>query len=464
MIRDFFAASAAEYLQQLADLLFGLLLDVIHAHQPEIEPVLRGQPAQVDRSPELVARTIQAQGIWFQLLSIAEQIAAMRERRRTEVDRGYDELRGTFAHVASSASATGVPPAAFRSVLTNLRIKPVITAHPTEAKRVTVLERHRSIYLGLFELEATRWTPRERQALIDELRNDIEILWLTGELRLEKPTVAQELAWGHYFVNEILFDVVPQMPARIERALARAYPGERFDVPPFFQLGSWIGGDRDGNPFVTNEVTRQTLNDNRLASLHRYRRRLGDLVRTLSITERTLAIPVAFRQALAQQLDLSGEGDKIVARNPGEIFRQYLACVLRRLDMTIEYATRGRPAPVRFGYPGAEELIADLRVIEQTLIDAGCEHLATTSVRPVRREVEVFRFSTFRLDMRENTVRITEAVADIWRSRNGGAVPPRPGSPEWRAWLQVELARPLKAGHGRAELPPEGGRRSACSA
>jgi phosphoenolpyruvate carboxylase len=451
--RDFFAMSAAEYLQQLADLLFGLLLDVIHAHQPEIEPVLRGRPADVARGPELVARTIQAQGIWFQLLSIAEQNAAMRERRRTEVERGYDELRGTFAYVTSAAAGSGVPAAELRTAIGNLRIKPVITAHPTEAKRVTVLERHRSIYLGLFELEATRWTPRERQALIDELRNDIEILWLTGELRLEKPTVAQELAWGHYFVNELLFDVVPQMLGRVERALAQAYPGERFDIPPFFQLGSWIGGDRDGNPFVTNDVTLQTLNANRLTSLQRYRRRLGDLVRTLSITERTLAIPPAFRHALAQQLDLSGDGDRVIARNPGEVFRQYLACVLRRLDVTIEYATRGVPAPARTGFATAEELISDLRVIEQGLIEAGCERLATSSARPVRREVEVFRFSTFRLDMRENTVRVNEALASLRRSRNGGAEPVAPGSTEWRDWLQVELARPLRSGHAPPELP-----------
>jgi phosphoenolpyruvate carboxylase len=353
--------------------------------------------------------------------------------------------------VISAAAGSGVPAAEVRAVIANLRIKPVITAHPTEAKRVTVLERHRSIYLGLFELEATRWTPRERQALIDKLRNDIEILWLTGELRLEKPTVAQELAWGHYFVNEILFDVVPQMLARVERALDRAYPGERFEIPPFFQFGSWIGGDRDGNPFVTNDVTRQTLNDNRLASLQRYRRSLGELVRMLSVTERTVTIAPAFRQALAQQLALSGEGDRIVARNPGEVFRQYLACVLRRLDMTIEYAVRGRPAPVGFGYPAVEEFIADLRVIEQALLDAGCERLAVSVARPVRREVETFRFSTFRLDMRENTVRINEALASLWRLRNGAL--PLPGSAEWRAWLQVELVRPLNQGHAPPELP-----------
>src|SRR5262249_22794167 len=156
---------------------------------------------------------------------------------RNEVDRGYEELRGTLANVVSSAKGMGISAAELRRLFEGLRIQPVITAHPTEAKRVTVLMRHRSIYLGLFELEATRWTAGERVGLIDHLRNDIEILWLTGELRLEKPTVAQELAWGQYFVTELLFDVVPQLPAKLERALQKSYPDERFDVPPFFQLG-----------------------------------------------------------------------------------------------------------------------------------------------------------------------------------------------------------------------------------
>src|SRR6266511_1722757 len=251
---------------------------IILAHQPEIEPVLRGDAIDPAATPELVARTVQAQGIWFQLLSIAEQNAAMRQRRQGEVERGYDQLRGTFAHVVSSAATQGIPADAMRAVVANLRVRPVITAHPTEAKRVTVLEKHRRIYRRLVDLEAPRWTPRERTAVIDGLRTEIELLWLTGELRLAKPTVEQELAWGLYFVNENLFEVVPELVDKLERALRQAYPGERFAPHPFFQFGSWIGGDRDGNPFVTNEVTRETLNQNRAASLRRYRRRLTELL------------------------------------------------------------------------------------------------------------------------------------------------------------------------------------------
>ena len=454
------ALTASEYLDDVAELLFDQFLDVIRAHQPELEPVLRGQPTAAGASPELIARAIQAQGTWFQLLSIAEQNAAMRQRRQAEVERGPEQLRGTFAQVVSAAAAQGVSADEMRALVARLRVRPVITAHPTEAKRVTVLEKHRRIYRRLVELEAPRWTPRERSDLINAVRTEIELLWLTGELRLEKPTVAQELAWGLYFVTENLFDVVPDLVDKLERALQQAYPEGQFQVPSFFQFGSWIGGDRDGNPFVTNEVTRRTVYDNRVASLRRYRQRLGELLRALSATERAARISLEFREALARQVDQSGAGEHIAARNPGEVFRQYVACMLRRLDATLTCAEHGTtaPSPDAAGYRAADELIADLQTLESGLADARAAHAAARLVRPVRREVEAFRFSTFRLDVRENTTRLTAALTALWRARHpGDSQAPAPQSPAWAAWLQGELTRPLRppADCPPPTLPPE---------
>ena len=454
------ALTASEYLDDVAELLFDQFLDVIRAHQPELELVLRGQPTAAGASPELIARAIQAQGTWFQLLSIAEQNAAMRQRRQAEVERGPEQLRGTFAQVVSAAAAQGVSADEMRALVARLRVRPVITAHPTEAKRVTVLEKHRRIYRRLVELEAPRWTPRERSDLINAVRTEIELLWLTGELRLEKPTVAQELAWGLYFVTENLFDVVPDLVDKLERALQQAYPEGQFQVPPFFQFGSWIGGDRDGNPFVTNDVTRRTVYDNRVASLRRYRQRLGELLRALSATERAARISLEFREALARQVDQSGAGEHIAARNPGEVFRQYVACMLRRLDATLTCAEHGTtaPSPDAAGYRAADELIADLQTLESGLADARAAHAAARLVRPVRREVEAFRFSTFRLDVRENTTRLTAALTALWRARHpGDSQAPAPQSPAWAAWLQGELTRPLRppADCPPPTLPPE---------
>jgi phosphoenolpyruvate carboxylase len=452
------AASAAAYANEVVELLSGLLLALVRERQPELEPVLRGERPPSEVSPELLARALQVQGLWFQLLSVAEQNAAMRRRRQVEAERGYDQLRGTFAQVISSAAASRIPADEIRALLEVLRVRPVLTAHPTEAKRVTVLEKHRRIYRRLVDLESPRWTPRERQSLIDGLQNEIELLWNTGELRLAKPTVPQEVFWGLHFFNETLFEGVPDLLDKLERALAHAYPGERFQVPPFFQFGSWIGGDRDGNPFVTNEVTRSTLLENRLTGLQRYRRRLAELARALSITERAMPVSDSFRAALERALAASGEGDEIAARNPGEIFRQYLACMGRRIDAMISAAERGQIAHGPAGYASADALVADLRLIEEALGAAGCGAIAGTLVRPVRREVESFRFSTVRLDVRENTTKLNAALADLWkastRSADGDAVPEQ-SSEAWRQWLGAELARPLTADSQPPELPPE---------
>jgi phosphoenolpyruvate carboxylase len=419
--------------------LFDLLVGVVHRYEPQVAAVLREERTTADMPAVLLARTLQAQGIWFQLLAIAEQNRDMRNRREVERERGYEQLRGTFAGVFASAAAAGITGAEIREALSGLRVRPVITAHPTEAKRVTVLEQHRRIYLRLLDLESPRWTDRERQDLIRAMGDEIELLWLTGELKLAKPTVAQEVAWGLYFFNENLFDVVPQMFAKVESAFAKQFPEEPFEVPLFFQFGSWIGGDRDGNPYVTSEVTRRTLWETRLASLRRYRARLLDLVRNLSIEDHALILPDAFRKAVAETIEATPGGEVLAARNRGEIFRQFLCCMLARIDVTISHAEREQPASESTGYSNADRLMDDIDLMRNALAAGGAQRLSDALLLPLRREVGVFRFSTVRLDVRESSMRINQTLAAMFRLRNGGAEAPAAESAEWKQWLLSEL-------------------------
>ena len=269
-----------------ANFLLDLLLDVAHRRQPEIEEVLRGAATPNDFTPALMGRALQAQGIWFQLLSIAEQAAAMHRRRQIESTRGRDRLRGTFDFVLSEAARSGVAPEAIQSRLASLRIRPVDHGASYRGKRVTVLEKHRKIYLLLRELDLPRWTARERSNLVEALRDQIELLWTTGELRLEKSTLEQEVAWGLHFFEETLFDVVPEMLSSFERALRQYYPETRFEVTPFLQFGSWIGGDHDGNPFVTNMVRETLCATTRLPECITTSVGSTELARVLSISER----------------------------------------------------------------------------------------------------------------------------------------------------------------------------------
>ncbi|EIZ86360.1 phosphoenolpyruvate carboxylase [Methylobacterium sp. GXF4] len=437
--------------EQALDILFQALLDVARRHDPDLEAVLHGT-ADISRfSPEMLARALQVQGIWFHLISIAEQNAAMRRRRHVERTEGRAALSGSFAKVFAEARAKGIEPAQIQALLSDLRIRPTLTAHPTEGKRVTVLEKFRRIYLVLRELEMPRWTDRERNGLMNELRDQIELVWMTGELHLEKATVEREVAWGLHFFDETLFEMLPETMDTLEESLAEAYPGTSFKVPPFFQFGSWIGGDRDGNPYVTAAVTRQALHRNALASLNRYRDGVHELGRTLSLTERALPLPETFRQELDRQLAESGQARAIARRNPGEPYRQYLTCVLRKLDATI--ARNEGEHPSGPDYASADGLIEDLRTLERGLEDAKCGALGRDLVRPVRRMVEIFRFSTVRLDLRENTTRTTETLQALWRQRNGEGEPPALGSAAWRQWLDAELVRPRDPERSFESLP-----------
>ena len=443
-----------------AELLFDLLIEVVERYEPRVAAVLRGDHTTAGMPAELLGRTLQAQGIWFQLLSIAEQNRDMRNRREVERERGHEQVRGTFASVFAAAAAEGMSAAEVRQAMTDLKVRPVITAHPTEAKRVTVLERHRRIYLRLLELESPRWTDRERQELIETLAEEIELLWLTGELKLQKPTVEQEVAWGLYFFNENLFDVAPQLLGKVARAFAKQFPGEEFEVPSFFQFGSWIGGDRDGNPYVTSEVTQGALRATRLASLRRYRSRLLDLVRNLSIEDQALQLPESFQRAVAREIDSLPQGGAAAARNRGELFRQFVGCMMAKLDLTIARAESANSpptgsAPQESGYPNADRLIEDIDLMRGALEAAGARRLSDALLLPLRREVGIFRFSTVRLDVRENSMRVNQTLAAMFRVRHGGAEPPQTDSEQWKAWLRSELAAPRAEPLSYDGLPPE---------
>ncbi len=455
---DSIAADTAAYTSEVVGLLHGLLLEVVRARQPEIEPVLRGRAKVPQQDRQLLLRALQAHGIWFQLMSIAEQNAGMRRRRLLENERGLEHVEGTFAHVVAESARNGVSAEELQSLLDRLRVRPVITAHPTEAKRVTVLEIHRRIYLLLVQMESSRWTPRERAAFVDDLRTEIDLLWLTGELRLEKPSVEQEVAWGLHFFDEALYERVPELLERLESELERirAAHGAKLRVQAFFQFGSWIGGDRDGNPFVTTEVTRRALFANRVASLRRYRSRLAQLVRRLSVAQLAIEVPVAFRAALEEALTASGDARRIAARNPGEVFRQFAACMKRKLEGTLASAEHGAPPPGGgAAYGDADALVADLLTVEGALGAARCDSLARNVVRPFRREVECFRFRTASLDLRENSTVTNATLQAIWRARADAAdaEPPAVDSERWTRWLLEELARPSSDAADRAGLP-----------
>jgi phosphoenolpyruvate carboxylase len=415
---------------------------VLKLRQPELLAPFEGTGTLQELGTALLPRAMQAYGIWFQLLAIAEENAAIRERRRIEREGGSDAVPGSLSHMVAQLAAANIPAAEIGSLLANANISPVLTAHPTEAKRVTVLEIHRRIYRLLFDLEASRWTPNERAALLERLRLEIDLLWVTGELRLERPTVEQEIAWGLHFFEETIFARVPELYERLETALYRHYPEAKVDPPSFVSFGSWIGGDRDGNPFVTAAATSRALDASRRASLDRWRREIETLTKRLSVSEHHVAIPAQFKARLAEMLTASGSGPVIAARNPGELFRQYLACIAGRLERTA--------ADLPGAYANPRELAAELKEIEAALAACDCGLQARTLVRPVRRQIESFGFRAASLDIRQNSSVTNRTVQALLQ-----ALGHEPAGANSLKTILAELARPLETTVDESRLPAE---------
>ena len=435
-------AAAASYAREIVELLHEQLNAVIHLRKPEVLPHFDGTLPVPDNKQDVLVNLLQAWGIWFQLLNVAEENTGMRRRRHMEKAVGPENSPGTFANVFASARNMGISAEDIQALINNANIRPTITAHPTEAKRVTVLEIHRRIYVLLYRLEAERWTTREREKLREALKNEVDLLWLTGELRLEKPSVAQEVAWGLHFFEQTLYERIPETLDRLEWVLQKQYPGTKFEIPPFFQFGSWIGGDRDGNPFVTNDVTRETLLSNRRMVLQHYYRKLLEIAAKTSITRNAIKLSVKFEQALEQILEETGQVENLTRRNPGEVFRQYITCMLLKMDNTI--AGNNDKTHDDYYYRNADEFIKDLKILQNGLIDSGCGNQSRVLITPLLREAEAFRFRTVRLDLRENTTVTNHTLACIWKELHNSETSPDKNSEEWRSWLLQELARPLE--------------------
>lgn len=430
------------YSKQVVDILKQQLIKVIQLRQPNVLPFFEGQKSFVIENNSILRHVLEAWSIWFQLLNIAEENIAMRRRRLVERISGLEHVNGTFANVFHYTKEKGFDAEDIQKLLDNAHIRPTITAHPTEAKRVTVLEIHRRIYVLLYRLESTRWTDREKGDFIGDLCNEIDLLWLTGELRLEKPTVETETAWGLHFFEQTLFDCVPKIQQRLYYALKKAYPLHEFHIPNFFQFGSWIGGDRDGNPLVTNDVTRQSLKQNQMQVFEHYVLALEKLLCILSVSKNIVKPKKIFTDNLNKMLQIFDTKEEIVKRNPGEIFRQFVFCMLLRMQDTVKMS-EGKQDKSDVYYQNADQFIEELQVLRDGMTGAGCENLSRAWIFPLLQKAKTFRFRTVQLDLRENSTTTNNTLKQIWSTTHDGSTIDT-CSDAWHAWLLSELEKPLQ--------------------
>jgi len=324
-------------------------------------------------------------------------------RRRAVHEQAGRIQPGSLAHTWGRLQQAGVGRAQWAQALQNAHVAPVLTAHPTEVQRKSILDAERELARLLAQRDGLALA-RNRDENEAQMRARILQLWHTRLLRFTKLSVADEIenALGYYQST-----FIPELP-RLYRSLEAALAGQ--PVPPFLRLGQWIGGDRDGNPNVTDCTLRLALQRQADLILRHHLTEVHWLGSELSLSAMLLPVPAAM-QALAERSPDTN------AHRQDEPYRRALTGVYARLAATLTeltggHATRHAVAPQQ-PYPSAEAFLADLRLLDTALSDQGCAALAQARLRPLLRAVEVFGFHLATLDLRQSSDQHEAALADL---------------------------------------------------
>lgn len=331
---------------------------------------------------------IRAFSNYFQLINIAEdqqRIRVLRERER------IGKNNETIERAINTLKQEGVTATEMRKLFDQMRLRFVLTAHPSEAKRTEVLIKLRHIAQMIETHERTQLLDREREDLIQEIVEEIEELWQTRQVRANQKSVADEVQFGLYFITSVIMDVVVDLYSEIYEALESHYPEEDWsDLHRLLRFGSWIGGDRDGNPNVTTDVTLQTLATLRDAALQVY-------IQDIAFLEKHLT------QATSPTEDAALEAIPSVSHKayPQERYREKLACIRHKLENN-QYRSR-------------LPLLDDLRLIQETLRQHKGLRVAEGKLRRVIRKVRLFGLYLTPLDIREDSRLMAQTLDELFR-------------------------------------------------
>ncbi len=368
---------------------------------------------------DTLTQVVRAFSTYFMLVNIAEEAFQHHQRRR--IVRSAQTWKGSFDATLHELFAAGIDVKQLQDLLNKLYYSPVFTAHPTESKRRTLMDGLRRIFITGEQLDNPAYMKWEKDELEQLLLAQIQALWKTDEVRSNKPQVKDEISNGLYYFRECLFEAVPQVYHNLEQAIRRVYGDDAatVTVPSFLHFGSWIGGDRDGNPFVKPETTEMAVLTYSQDTLLAYSRNLRDLGKVLTHS-RLLCTPSA---QLMESLSMDNQFAENAFRERPERFsqepyRRKIGIMRYRLEhnlVAIKKALQREPqARHADAYQSAQEFVADLHLMRDSLVSHSDGNVAHyLGLEKLIRQVETFGFHLVHLDVRQESTRHTQAVAEI---------------------------------------------------
>jgi len=378
----------------------------------ELEAILDGMS---DRETVLIVRAF---SYFSHLANIAEDQNHIRQMRAEQASDAKPRA-GTLARAVLDARNAGITAADLRQFFAKALVRPVLTAHPTEVRRKSTMDRELEVAALLAQRERAQMTPEETAACEEQLRRAVLTLWQTNLLRRTKLTVLDEVANGLSFYEDTFLREVPRLHCALEDRLQdddAAGSGKHEEIASFLRMGSWIGGDRDGNPFVTAEVMRGTLHMQSALILRFYLGELHLLGSELSLAANLADVPAELRALAERSPDTS-------PHRSGEPYRLAVSGIYARLAATatkFNVETNRRPIGQAAPYASVTELADDLDVIDRALRSSRLHVLARGRLRTLRRAVDCFGFHLASLDMRQNSAVHERTIAELFEAAAPG--------------------------------------------
>ncbi len=370
-------------------------------------------------------------GFYFELINLAETNHRKRRRLSSQVTGDTRSQRGTLRGTLSAMKSVGITVEEALGYLRHILVVPVFTAHPTEVARRSVMFKRRRIAELLEKLDQIPISDEGLEHLQQQLTAEITALWQTDEVRSRKPTVYDEIQMGLDFYDSSLFATLAPLYQEIVDALASEY-GLALDVadlPTLLGFGSWIGGDRDGNPFVTPQITRDAVQLARTHLLGQYGRQIQLVIDLLTTSTEQVGVSAALSRQLAEYISTVPLPPESVfgTRFEFESYRRILACILARLEKTLsakgEVSDENAALSALHRYKSAQDFLADLNLVRSSLVENRGLRLAQTLVDPLLLLARTFGFHLHTLDIRQHAKLHTAALkeAAAWRSRAASA-------------------------------------------
>jgi len=356
-------------------------------------------------------KLIRAFSTYFQIVNIAEQHHRIQRMREQKKHGASHYPAGSIRHTLHLAKKKKVSVAEMRKFLSTLYISPVFTAHPTEALRRTVLEKHSRIWGVLEQFDSKDLLPEERSDLLQSIKRNVTSLWQTEETRSYDITPLDEVTNGMFYFSQVLQQAIPSFYQEFERALEETYPTLVHEIPSFIHFGSWIGGDRDGNPFVTSETTWAALKRQANTIIDIYIKMIDDLYVVRSESSKIVSVNQDLMDSIETEIN-TNEPFPSSIRNKNEVYRTKIAIAYRKL-LRYKKKLDGTLPSNETTYNSSKEFLHDLELIRKSLVDNKGEALSKGTLQQLIRNVETFGFHLATLDIRQHKKVHTASIHEI---------------------------------------------------